>query len=384
MARRSPSRYAAYLQVVGKIECMRDPSWAAALAGLAVLRLVDAWAERAGQLPPRTGTELENDADPIGAAEQAVRLIEPTLPLRRRLDDLVRSITSAEHRETTNVLAQALGYADVVRRDDTWSLAADAYRTVIRNAREPREVALIPRAAYRLGACLRMQGHLDDALAEYAHGRVAARRSGDTEGELRLKIAEAHVFMHRAQYEEADAILLEMLGDTERYGLPRLRARALHDRGVVAFQRGEATRAIALLAQAVHESEDPAARERAVADLAVTMIAIGQHRVARQALHAIHTRASDQALRAMAAIHLLEIASLDGDRRAFESYRRELASTRLSEPHAATYSVIVGKGYRRFGDQPLAHDFAHAVPGSEPVVESAVLALVAYADSQQA
>jgi tetratricopeptide (TPR) repeat protein len=289
----------------------------------------------------------------IGAAEQAIQLIAPDSPLSVLLRAIVECATAVDG-TNSEIVSRTLDYADFLWRESAWPLAADAYRTVTRNASRPHELALVPRAHRYLGTCLRMQGDLAEALTEYALGQQAAQRCADLEAELRLQIAVANVYIHQTQYDRADGLLQEVLSASESSGLRQVHARALHDRGVVAFQRDEIGRAVALFNEALHEYEDETLRERAMADLAVAMVAVGAHDTAREAFKLIHAHSPDYGLRAMAAINLMELAYLEGDEAAFHAYRRQLAGIRLSGLHAASCYLRVGKGYRRFGNEVAA------------------------------
>src|SRR5581483_2215854 len=140
MVRQSRDLHVAHMQAIEQIENRRTLVWNVALAGLAALRLVDAWVECEGHLPRRTGADVENDPDWIGAAELAVQLIQPGVPVKRVLQDLVNRTVATVGRGDAVVLMHLLAYADHLRRESIWPPAIDAYQAVIRHARDPQEL----------------------------------------------------------------------------------------------------------------------------------------------------------------------------------------------------------------------------------------------------
>jgi hypothetical protein len=123
----------------------------------------------------------------------------------------------------------------------------------------------------------------------------------------------------------------------------------LQDRADVAYRRGEYERAVRLGYEALAGLTDPAARDRALSDVAVALTELGVRSAARDAHLILAATAQEQYSRWIAVVNLLELATLDRCEPVFEQYRRELADAPLPPTLQWYYHYYVGKGYQAFG-----------------------------------
>ncbi|HEX5437099.1 MAG TPA: hypothetical protein VFW98_08065, partial [Gemmatimonadaceae bacterium] len=204
------------------------------------------------------------------------------------------------------------------------------------------------------GACLRTLARWSEATMMYKQAAWLAEHLGDTENVLNSRISLANVAMDRGNLPKAEKILDRVIVEAESGNLPGVRAIALHARGNVANLRGDYERAIALCYEALDGLQDEEARDRGLADVAASFSDLGLRAPARDAYLILAVTAQSQFTRWVAEMNLMEIAASDGEERAFEQYRRELAKAELPAKLAAHYHYLAGQGYRAFGKERLA------------------------------
>jgi tetratricopeptide (TPR) repeat protein len=312
-----------------------------ARAGLTVLRLVDRI---------RVGVPLEQrpTAPELRAAKRAVADIEPA-SIRDTLDSVLATITDAWQGTRPFVAVRLLAYARVLLNAARWAQAADVYQTFIAHAATPEDFALVSEAYRRLAYALRMQGSLDGAAAACRTGQAVAASLGDVESGLRLRISQASLEKQRGHPDVADAILLDVIAAAERHRLPVVRAFAVHDRGALAYERGDLQEASAQFLDAWQTYVEPINKDRALADLALVLGDLGLRDQARDAFLIISGTAVEPETRMIAMVNLLELAAVDGHDAVFEQYRQALARETLPARVAVRYHVTVAEGYERLG-----------------------------------
>jgi tetratricopeptide (TPR) repeat protein len=342
----------AFIDALGELT-ESAPQWPRTLAGFLTLRFVDKWADA-----------MEDECGPllreVNAVQRAVAQIDDQRT-RTYLNDLVSSACASWGTRSPAVTSALLAYAQHLRDLEAWAMAADAFETFVTHARTDEERRFIPLAYVRLGACLRVAGDPDAALSAYRAGEIHAERAGDTQTALLAQLGAAHVMKDRGNYPVAEAMLERVIADASSRmredstaDLTDVLARAKHDRGVVATDRGDTERAVTLYFEALNAYKDERGRERVLADIAYNLTALGLHDAARDAFQVLHTSAREPYGRAIAAINLMHLAQLEGRELEFEQCRRELATCSLPPRGAAHYHLYAGEGLHRFGRQEAA------------------------------
>jgi|GEM_PF-859639 len=374
-----------HMAFVAALAAMADAGdsagWTATVAGLVTLRLVDrhiARAQHALPVPgPATGHAAGHAAGgaPARARSRSPRewrsagrsterggagrpLVAAVVDAARTAVDAVSGADATTRALRQLIAASAVGdreamavalfrYAHLLRSDGRWTLAGDVYETVLRLAAAPdgdgapHLRSLVPHAYDRLGYVRRMAGDIAGASAAYAAGRAAADMRGDRDSALRIRIAQANVLRELGNYPAAAAALDEIIadalasrrGDTAAGERERRRWRskgddvlalARHDRGVIANAQRQYELALEQYLAAWRAYRHPLRRERVWSDIARNLADMGLRAVARDIHLVLYVSAQEREVRVAAAINLLELAVLDGEREAFLSLRSSL------------------------------------------------------------
>jgi len=335
----------AYFRALADAPSEQDATWRSTLAGLVAMRLIDAWA-----------TEAPLPEPGLRALERAIHMMDVD-SLERPPLECLRAALIAEERgrggdDESQVLHCTREYAESLWLTAEWRLASDACRTIISHARTATELALVPLAYSRLGHCLLIRGRQDAAAEAFQTGRSFASAQGDLRSELSLRIAEATVERRRRQYVAAECILDEVMAEATFAGLSETKARATHDRGVIAYKRGDAVRALMLYFRALNEYGTDVGADRVLADIALAALEIGRLETSCEILQILERDSIEQVQRWGATVNLMRIAALADDEPRFDDYRRKLARVRLPIRQRAYYHLFAAQGWLRF-DQPL-------------------------------
>jgi tetratricopeptide (TPR) repeat protein len=338
----------AYFRALADAPSEQCSTWRSTLAGLVGLRLVDAWAE-GGPLP---GAGIQ-------AFERAINMMDVDAmerpALKRLSDTLLAEKCGRDARAESPVLECLRDYGESLWLGAEWTLGVDACRTAIRHAVTPADHTIVPSLYDRLGNCFRAIGRQDSALEAFETGRALASARGDLASELHLRISEANLEEQLGNSGAAERLLEEVLVDAERAALTHVRARALHDRGVIAYYREDHGRALSLFFQALSAYGTHPRVERVLADIAMVVLEFGFLDIARDAFRALEIYSEERVQRWTAALNLMRIGVLDGDEAAFDFYRRKMADVRLSARLEAHYHLLVSEGWLRFDKPSLAH-----------------------------
>src|SRR5579862_536827 len=336
----------AYFRALADAPSEQDPTWRSTLAGLVAMRLIDAWA-----------TEEPLPEPGLRALERSINMMDVDAIERPALGCLRSALTSEERGragDASQVLHCTHEYAESLWLTAEWALASDACRTIIRHARTSAEQTIVPSAYSRLGHCLLVRGRQDAAIEAFQTGRSIASAQGDLRSDLSLRIAETTVDVQRGRYAAAECILDEVIADATFAGLTEVRARATHDRGVIAFKRGDAVRALTLYFLALDEYGTHDGADRVLADIALAVLDIGYLDIAREVLQKLEQDSIESLQRWAATVNLMRIAVLDDKELVFDEYRRKLARVRLPVRQRAYYHLFAAQGWIRFGQPVLA------------------------------
>jgi tetratricopeptide (TPR) repeat protein len=332
----------AFFEALAELPDESCPEWCVTSAGLLTLRFVDAWEYEGEEL-------VRSDSWTMHSLLRTIKQIDARDSKRALLMNIVDTMRSVKRPGMTVIAPRLMAYARALQFDAKWALAADVYSAVLRQVGLFEDPSLTIQAYMQLGACNRVLARWDEARAAYSLAGELAEVVKDTEGMLRARLTEANVLIDRGNLPQAEEILDQTIRDAGRADLHTLRGLALQDRGVVARQRGQFEDAVRFGYEALCNLHEPAARDRAIADLAVAFHEIGLLSAARDANLMLAATACEQYTRWVALINLMELAAIDRREPVFEQYRRELATVELPATLAANYHYYASQGYCAFG-----------------------------------
>jgi tetratricopeptide (TPR) repeat protein len=326
------SRYRAFFVTLGA-SSEGSSEWRAAFAGLVTLRYLDAWADG--------GVSAGNLASERQAVQAAIDAVSADLPDRALLTSLV-ALSTREPRGALSHLAPLLmAYGRSLHQQSMWALAVAVYARVraayVAGSGPRGDAMLAAAAALRSGACYRKMGDARAAEADYKGALVLARKWGDDHTALRARTSLANLDADRGNLPGADQQLARVISDAVSERTREVRALAWHDRANVAHRRGMTAAAIDYAYEAWSAIDDPAARERVLADLATMALAAGYRDTARDANTVLIATAREPWVRWVATINLMEIAALDRREVDFTRLRRTLARVALPPVLEAEY-----------------------------------------------
>lgn len=336
-----PIRHLPYFEALASLD-ESSSEWRASSAGLVVLRLVDAWFDE-GVAVARA------DAWGLDAVREAVDAMPVGDPSRAILGGLVETMADASRVDFTIVAPRLMAYGRALYFDAKWRLAGDVYQTVLAHAHPIDEADVYIEASMQVGFCSRMVGEWGAAEAAYAEANRIATAIGDVVGILRTRIADARLSMSRGDLPRAEKILDDTIARATAESLHEVAGTALHQRAVLATERGEHEKSIRFAYRALTKVGGQAARDRVLADIAGAFLDLGVTSVARDAFLVLAATAQEQYVRWTSALNLYDIAIRDGSEPGFELYRRELAGADLPVALAVHFHLISGKGFEIFG-----------------------------------
>lgn len=318
-----------------------EPAWKAATAGLVVLRFVDAW--------------IEDGAHVVQEDEWALRSVRATIDeveARSNLGGILRGIVDLMAESTVDVRLLAprlMAYGQLLEYESQWAMAGDVYATIIAHTHPSDEADIATRAHSRRGFCLRHVGDVDASVAAYHSAEHIAEAAGDMEGVLRARVGEASTALMFGNLPRAESILDDTIGCAAQHNLSDVHSIALHERAVVAGERGDYELSIRLAYEALELTQSSRARDRILGDIAVSFHRLGVRSAARDAWLILATTAQEQYQRWQSSLNLMEISAEEGDEIMFEYYRRAVDEMRLPPKLAANYWLQGGIGLEHLG-----------------------------------
>lgn len=281
------------------------------------------------------------------------------------LSCIVRAAGEAHRTGEFHLVAPALfAYALYLEQESHLEEAEDVLHTMISVGHQRLQTSDSISAWLRLGRVRRMQTEFERALAAYAEaGRIAAA-VGDRQSVLLSRVGRCNVIHFRGNLAEGEAEWRALLKDATREGFRTVQAQAEHGLGNILHRRGQTEQGIPHLWRAYELYEDESARLRALSDLGLSLLAIGQVTDAEQALSEVVRRESVADNMANAKIELMNCASFRRDRVSFERWReRALNHGGEAAPNIRTdYHLKAGIGFARFENPGRAqHELRRAL-----------------------
>lgn len=329
--------------------------WRATTGGLVVLRLVDAWFAEGAQVAAADGWSAK-------VAREAVESMDDGTPARALLLGVIDALSTGLPSGFNGVAARLAAYGRALHFDAKWRLAADVYETLIEYAHPIDEADVYIDASMQLGYCSRQVGAWETAESAYQEAGRVASAIGDVVGILRARIADARLSMSRGNLPRAEQILEDSIVRARSEALPDVEGLALHERAIVAFDRGEFERSIRYAYSALGKLSGQSARDRVLADIANAFMELGVTSTARDAFLVLAATAQEQYTRWTATMNLMELSALEGGEPAFEAYRREFENVELTPFLQVNFHLLAGKGCARFGRTDRARaEFVRAI-----------------------
>jgi tetratricopeptide (TPR) repeat protein len=201
----------------------------------------------------------------------------------------------------------------------------------------------------RTGRVNRKLNRFDEAEVAYATAAVVA--GADTNAGLLSRIGRAECIRGRGNLQLAEASLHPILKDARARGDRDAESRVEHVLGVVLHHMGQSADGIPHVWKAFELYEEIDSRLRALNDLGVMMLTLGDAVGAERALKEVVRRDGMRDNVANATIELMHCASFRRDRVGFERYRAkcEQMKTDLPPNILADYYLKAGIGEARFG-----------------------------------
>jgi len=267
------------------------------------------------------------------------------------LSCIVRAAGEAHRTGEFHLIAPALfAYALYLEQESHLEEAEDVLQTMITVGLERLQTSDTISAWLRLGRVRRMQTNWESSLAAYREAGRIATAAVDRQSVLLSRVGQCNVLHFRGNLSEAEAWWRDLLKDAASEGFRNVQAQAEHGLGNTLDRRGQTERGVPHLWRAYELYEDESARLRALSDLGLSLLAIGQVADAEQALNEVVRRESAADNLANAKIELMNCASFRRDRVSFERWReRALNHGGEAPPNIRTdYHLKVGIGFARF------------------------------------
>jgi tetratricopeptide (TPR) repeat protein len=331
-----------------------SPTWHGIDAGRQVLACAD---ECIAPRAPRRRPGVRK----MDALRRVVALV-PSPLMRMALTGVVDTLQGFAPPEST--LIALAGYAQRLHKSGHFDLAIAVYRRIV-DCGDMCTGFDLATAHLRLGYCLRESGDFDGADTEFELGIVRALRYGEARAALNLKIGRASLACMRGSIDDAESWTASALMSAESLGDQCLIARAAHERGNAARERGHFVEALRWHERAMQATSlwlrtgDVGAREaqsRLLNDVGVVFYRMGLHDHARSACQTVFLTARERSIRWTACINLLALAAADNHRDSFEQHRSTLDRTPLPARLLAIYLEELGDGCLAFNESAEARD----------------------------
>jgi tetratricopeptide (TPR) repeat protein len=294
------------------------------------------------------------------ATERFCRDLQSGLPEETHLKGLVRTAAVAFRLGDVRLIVPALlAYALFLEDDARHEEALDVLEATLRTGGDRLRVADAIAATLRLARVNRKLARFEEAEAAYERAGQLATAAGDDYSVMVSRLGLATAIQGRGNLAEAERAFRNILADARTAGLREAEARAEHGLGATLSMRGQPAEAAPHAWRASELYENGPARLRALGDLAIMLLALGDPESAERALGEVvrHSGHPDVAVNAL--IELMHCASYRRDRLGFERWRSECEG-RLEHmaPNMVTdFLLKVGIGHARFGNFRQAEAF---------------------------
>ncbi len=272
---------------------------------------------------------------------------------------LVQSAADAHHRGDVRLVTPALlAYALYLEDDERYEEALDILDTLLHVGGDGLGLADAVAVRLRLARVSRKLARFEEAETQYAQAGELAAAASDGHSVLLSRIGHAISVQSRGNLAEAERLFRDALADARGWGERDPEARAEHALATTLHLRGQPTEAIPHAWRAFELYEDESPRLRALNDVGIMLLAIGDTEGAERALTEVVRRcaAGDNVHNAMT--ELMHCASYRRDRVGFERWRAECEAhfDRMAPNIAVDFLLKVGIGRARFGRLQAAEE----------------------------
>jgi tetratricopeptide (TPR) repeat protein len=284
------------------------------------------------------------------------------------LAGIVRATGDAHKGKDVRALAPALmAYALYLEQDAHFQEAEDVLQTMINVGGARLSTTDATAAWLRLGRVRRLQTTFESAEAAYSEAGRIAGEAGDHQSVLLSRVGRCNVLYFQGNLPEAErawrGVLADAGGDTYR----NVEAQAEHGLGNVLQRRGQVHDGAPHLWRAYELYEEESNKLRALTDLGLLLLALGDADGAERALNHVVARDRNSENAANALVELMHCMSYRRDRLGFERWRTR-CEEQIAEMPAnirADFRLKVGIGLARFDN------FAKAETQMEQALEIA-------------
>ena len=273
------------------------------------------------------------------------------------LSGIVRATGEAHTTGGPQLVAPALfAYALYLEQISHLEEAEDVLETMIDVGRGALRTSDTISGWLRLGRIRRMQTDFDRALAAYAEAGHIGAAAGDRQSVLLSRVGQCNVLHYRGNLADAENAWRGLLKDASREEFRTVQAQTEHGLGNILVKRGQPQEGVPHLWRAYELYEDEASRLRALSDLGLVLLAIGQVADAERALNEVVRRETVADNLANAKIELMNCASVRRDRVSFERWRERALDHEVAAPAniRADYHLKAGIGFARFENKHRA------------------------------
>ena len=311
------------------------------------LRLVDLLA------PSRAGGTVSDDAFHYQsvATDRFCRELRSAATEGAHIHGVAAAAADARQAADVRLLVPALfAYALFLENELRLDEALDVLGTLLEVGGDRLLATDAVAARLRIARANRKLNRFGDAEAAYAEaGNLAAARA-DRYSELLSQIGRAECARGRGNLAEAEQSLRGVLADARAAGERDAEARAEHGVGAVLFNRGQPDDAAPHFWRAFELYEDEDSRLRALNDVGVALLTLGDATGAERALSEVARRGGSPDATSNAMVELMHCASYRCDRVGFARWR-ERCEARLNDmpPNIrADFYLKQGIGHARF------------------------------------
>jgi len=287
------------------------------------------------------------------ATERVCRELPNDCTETGHLTGLVRATADAFQEQDVRVVAPALlAYAYFLEDELRLDEALDALETLHRVGAERLACADAIAVQLRIGRVNRKLNRFVEGDVAYALAGVLADAAGNVRSSFLSRVGRAISIQARGNLAEAERLFRELAVDARAAQERDIEARAHHALGTTLLLRGQVAEGIIDVWRAVELYEDESSRVRALGDLGLMLLAVGEAAAAERALlEVIRLGHSMRDVVHNATIELMHCASYRGDRLGFERWRAACEARRANMPPniLADFLLKAGIGQARFG-----------------------------------
>jgi tetratricopeptide (TPR) repeat protein len=265
---------------------------------------------------------------------------------------IASSAADAHRLGEIQLIAPALfAYAHFLEDELRLEEAIDVLTTLLVVVGSRLSPADVVAAHLRFARVHRKLNRFDDAEAAYAEAGDLATAAGDRYSALLSRIGRANTVLGRGNIAEAERRLQAVLADARAAGEQDAEARAEHGIAVAHHHMGQAAEAIPHAWRAFELYEDDDSRIRALNDLGIMLLSLGDATGAERALTEVVRRGGTQESTSNAMVELMYCASFKRDHVGFARWRERCEERVADMPPniLADFYLKQGIGQARFG-----------------------------------